>query len=93
MEYDLKMIYFTLNKTETKSEGVETVTNGLEIVFPSRISRQRRETAAEPIETLEPRGAALQTCHVAQREGNACVGVSGRGVGYLIARGFQVVRG
>ena len=69
------------------------MTNGLEIGFPSRISRPNREPAAEPIEPLEPRGAALQTCHVAPLEGDACVGVSGRGAGYRIARGSQDVRG
>ena len=68
------------------------MTNRLEIGFSSRISRQSRESAAEPIKLPEPRGAALQTCHVAQPEDDACVGVSGRGTGYRIAREFQVVR-
>ena len=87
MKYDLKMIYFTLNKTETKFGRVETVTNGLEIGFSSRISRRSREAATEPIEPQEP-GAALQTCHMSQLEGDACAGVSGGGAGYSIARGL-----
>ena len=58
MKYDLKMIYFTLNMAETKSGRVETVTNGLEIGFPSRISHQSREAAgAEGSRTADvPRG-------------------------------------
>ena len=34
MKYDIKMIYFTLNGTGTKSRKVGTVTNGLENRFP-----------------------------------------------------------
>ena len=86
MKYDLKMIYFTLNRAETKSERVRTVTNGLKIGFSGRINCWSREATVELIEPPEPRGAALQTCHVAQLEGDACAGVSGRGVGYWIAR-------
>ena len=82
MKYDLKMIYFTLNRAEAKSERVETMKNGLKIGFSSRISHWSREAAAELIKPPELRGAALQTCHMAQLEGDACVAVSGRGVGY-----------
>ena len=81
MKYDLKMFNFTLNRAETRSGRVGTVTNGLETGFPSRISRRSRGAAAEPIKPPEPRGAALQTCHVAQSESDACAGVSGRGAG------------
>ena len=81
MKYDLKMIYFTLNGVETKFERVRTVTNSSEIGFSSQISHQSREATAEPIKPPEPRGVALQTCHVAQPEGNACEVVSGRGAG------------
>ena len=69
------------------------MSNRLEIGFSSRIRRWSREATAEPINLLEPRGAALQTCHVAQSESDECAGVSGRGAGYRIARGSRVVRG
>ena len=81
MKYDLKMIYFTLKRAETKFGRVRTVTNGLEIGFSSRISRRSREVAAEPIKPSEPRGVALQTCHVAESESDECAGISGRGAG------------
>ena len=75
------MIYFTLNGAETRFGRIITVPNRLEIGFPSRISHRSREAAAEPIKLPEPRGVALQTCHVAQPEGNACAAVLGRGAG------------
>ena len=87
MKYDLKMFHFTLNRAETRFGRVEMVSNGPEIGFPSRISRWSREAAVEPIEPPEPRGATLQTFHVAQSKSDACAGVSGRGKGYQIARG------
>ena len=75
VKYDLKMFHFTLNRGETRSGRVEKVSNRLEI------GRKSRGAAAEPIKPLEPRGATLQTCHVAQLESDACAGVSGRGAG------------
>ena len=81
VKYDLKMFHFTLNRAETRSGRVGTVSNRLETGFPSQISHRSRGAVAEPIKPLEPRGAALQTCHVAQSESDACAGVLGRGAG------------
>ena len=77
MKYDLKMFHFTLNRAETWSGRVGTVSNRLETGFPSQISHRSRGAVAEPIKPLEPRGAALQTCHVAQPKGDVCATVSG----------------
>ena len=71
MKYDLKMFPFILNRAEIRSERVRTVSNGLKTGFPSR------GATAKPMKPPEPRGAALQTCHVAQSESDACAGVSG----------------
>ena len=91
MKYDLKMIYFTLNGVETKSERVETVPNRLETGFPNRISHQSRKVVVESIKPPEPRGVALQMCHVAQPEGDACAAVSSQGASYRVVRtGFLV---
>ena len=81
MKYDLKMIYFTLNGAETKSGRVGTVTNGPKTGFLSQISRRSREATAESIKPSEPRGVALQTCHMAQPDGDVCAAVSDRGAG------------
>ena len=65
--------------------GSERWQNRSETGFTSQISRRSQEATAEPIKPPEPRGVALQMCHVAYLEGDTCVAVAGRACGFSVA--------
>ena len=73
VKYDLKIFPLTLNRAETRSGRVGTVSNGLETDFSSRISRRSRGAALQSDTWHNQRATHVQASRVEARVNGSLV--------------------